>query len=185
MNPSYIKVRLALLPSPKAYARRASAYLATEKLDECLADYDKILELDADNTQYKQKRKQLAKQIDERNEKLKAEMIGKLKEVGNKVLGKFGMSLDNFKNGAGTPRRGWLFDQVREVDCLSQTRHKANHSLGRMGIAGTSSDSSRMILLPLRMFVVRTPSRSCSSPTPHRAATRPPAASAAARRRSP
>lgn len=68
-----------------------------EKLDECLADYDKILELDADNTQYKQKRKQLAKQIDERNEKLKAEMIGKLKEVGNKVLGKFGMSLDNFK----------------------------------------------------------------------------------------
>ena len=88
---------LALLPSPKAYARRASAYLATEKLDECLADYDKILELDADNTQYKQKRKQLAKQIDERNEKLKAEMIGKLKEVGNKVLGKFGMSLDNFK----------------------------------------------------------------------------------------
>lgn len=66
-------------------------------MDECLADYDKILELDPGNSQYTHKRKELAKQIDERNEKLKAEMIGKLKEVGNKVLGKFGMSLDNFK----------------------------------------------------------------------------------------
>lgn len=97
MNPSYVK----------AYIRRSQAYLALEKLDDCLAgtnpcndlnsDYDKILELDPSLSQYESKRKRLAKQIEERNEKLKEEMLGKLKDVGNKILGKFGMSLDNFK----------------------------------------------------------------------------------------
>lgn len=91
----------------KAYVRRSQAYLATEKLDDCLAgtagrsvrsvDYDKILELEPSLTQYAGKRRQLAKRIEERNEKLKEEMLGKLKDVGNKILGKFGMSLDNFK----------------------------------------------------------------------------------------
>lgn len=91
----------------KAYIRRSQAYLETDKLDECLAgwhyerswsvDYDKILELDKSMTVYRSKRQELAKRIDERNEKLKQEMLGKLKEVGNKILGKFGMSVDNFK----------------------------------------------------------------------------------------
>lgn len=108
--------------------------------------------MDADNTQYKQKRKQLAKQIDERNEKLKAEMLGKLKEVGNKVLGKFGMSLDNFKMVQDPATGGYSIKYEKWVVCH---KHKKDHSLGGMGIDGTSSDSSRIILLPLRMFVVR------------------------------
>ncbi|KAK8816603.1 hypothetical protein WA538_002464, partial [Blastocystis sp. DL] len=86
-NPAYVK----------AYIRRSQAYLETEKLDECLADYDKILELDPSLASYRVKRADLAKRIDERNEKLKQEMLGKLKDVGNKILGKFGMSVDNFK----------------------------------------------------------------------------------------
>lgn len=61
------------------------------------ADYDKILELEPSLTSYRVKRADLAKRIDERNEKLKQEMLGKLKDVGNKILGKFGMSVDNFK----------------------------------------------------------------------------------------
>ena len=60
-------------------------------------DYDKILELDSSLGVYRRRRSELAKRIEERNEKLKQEMLGKLKEVGNKILGKFGMSVDNFK----------------------------------------------------------------------------------------
>jgi hypothetical protein len=32
-----------------------------------------------------------------RQDKMKDEMLGKLKELGNSLLGKFGLSLDNFK----------------------------------------------------------------------------------------
>jgi CheY-specific phosphatase CheX len=35
--------------------------------------------------------------VAERQEKMKEEVLGKLKELGNSVLGNFGMSLDNFK----------------------------------------------------------------------------------------
>lgn len=97
MNPSYIKVRSLSSLHPR---RTRGAPLPTSRRRSSTSVWPittRSWNADADNTQYKQKRKQLAKQIDERNEKLKAEMIGKLKEVGNKVLGKFGMSLDNFK----------------------------------------------------------------------------------------
>ena len=65
--------------------------------DDWQVDYDKILELDSSLSVYRRRRAELAKKIEERNEKLKQEMLGKLKEVGNKILGKFGMSVDNFK----------------------------------------------------------------------------------------
>jgi hypothetical protein len=35
--------------------------------------------------------------VAERQEKMKEEVLGKLKDLGNSVLGNFGMSLDNFK----------------------------------------------------------------------------------------
>jgi hypothetical protein len=37
------------------------------------------------------------KVVDERTEKMKAEMLDKLKGFGNTILGKFGMSTDNFQ----------------------------------------------------------------------------------------
>ena len=74
------------------------AFLPKEDSDNQKPDIlDKIIELDPSAAMYQRKRTELAKQIDERKEKLKQEMLGKLKDVGNKILGKFGMSLDNFK----------------------------------------------------------------------------------------
>ena len=92
-----MKVFLTIILILQGYIRRYQSYMKVDKLDDALADLDKVLELSPDAYSYIQKRKELAKKIDERNEKLKEEMIGKLKDVGNKILGKFGMSLDNFK----------------------------------------------------------------------------------------
>ncbi|KAK8792292.1 hypothetical protein WA171_002544 [Blastocystis sp. BT1] len=124
-NPSYVK----------AYIRRSQAYLETDKLDECLADYDKILELDKSMTSYRSKRQELAKRIDERNEKLKQEMLGKLKEVGNKILGKFGMSVDNFKM-VQDPATGGYSIKYEKWLYLLQTQE---FCFGGTGIDGKSS----------------------------------------------
>lgn len=81
----------------KAYLRRAALYEETEKLEEALEDYKKILELDARNKEAISGVNRLPRQIEERNEKLKAEMIDKLKDLGNMVLRPFGLSTNNFK----------------------------------------------------------------------------------------
>lgn len=62
-----------------------------------MQDYQKILELDPSNQQARQEVHLLPDQIKERNEKLKEEMLGKLKELGNMVLKPFGLSTNNFK----------------------------------------------------------------------------------------
>ncbi|CAG9574231.1 unnamed protein product [Danaus chrysippus] len=81
----------------KAYYRRAQSYEATDKLDECLADYKKILELDPSHKEAHAAIIRLPPLIEERNEKLKTEMLGKLKDLGNMILKPFGLSTENFK----------------------------------------------------------------------------------------
>lgn len=61
----------------QAVLRRAELYEKTEKLDEALADYQKTLELDPHVHQARAACLRLPKQIEERNEKLKAEMLGR------------------------------------------------------------------------------------------------------------
>ena len=82
-------------------------------------DYDKILDLDPSLTSYRVKRADLAKRIDERNEKLKQEMLGKLKDVGNKILGKFGMSVDNFKMVKDPATGGYSIRFEKWTVCVS------------------------------------------------------------------
>ncbi|CAF1175978.1 unnamed protein product [Adineta steineri] len=81
----------------KAYARRAESYKQIDKLEDALQDYQKILELDPNNNQARKEVYTLPDQIKERNEKMKEEMLGKLKDLGNMILKPFGLSTNNFK----------------------------------------------------------------------------------------
>lgn len=81
----------------KALLRRAQLYESSEKLDEALADYKRVVELDPSHTESLSACHRLPIQINERNEKLKTEMMGKLKDLGNVILRPFGLSTDNFQ----------------------------------------------------------------------------------------
>ncbi|XP_075715987.1 tetratricopeptide repeat protein 1 [Rhinoderma darwinii] len=87
LNPDYIRALL----------RRAELYEKTDKLDEALADYQSVLEKDLSCRQAKEACMRLPRQIEERNERLKEEMISKLKDLGNLVLKPFGLSTQNFQ----------------------------------------------------------------------------------------
>lgn len=62
----------------KAYLRRAKLYEETEKLDESLEDYKRILTFDVNNSEALKAVHRLPPLIQERNEKLKTEMLGKI-----------------------------------------------------------------------------------------------------------
>jgi len=85
-NPDYMKALL----------RRAQLYEKTDKLDEALEDYTKALERDGSLHVARAACMRLPDQIKERNEKMKEEMLGKLKDLGNMVLRPFGLSTNNF-----------------------------------------------------------------------------------------
>ncbi|GAA5994467.1 uncharacterized protein JCM10292_002082 [Rhodotorula paludigena] len=88
----------------KAIHRRALANEAIGSwgsLSSALEDFNKLAAL-PDNSplladQIKQAQARLPKKIEKQQEKEKEEVVGKLKDLGNMVLGKFGLSTDNFK----------------------------------------------------------------------------------------
>jgi tetratricopeptide (TPR) repeat protein len=96
---------LKLTPTySKALFRRAQAgekIGSYSSLSESLQDYQAVRELD-DITQVTRRECQKAEQrlpaqIKEKGDKEKEEMMGKLKDLGNTLLGKFGLSTDNFQ----------------------------------------------------------------------------------------
>ncbi|KAG4067461.1 hypothetical protein HA402_009698 [Bradysia odoriphaga] len=87
LNPKYTKVVL----------RRAKLYEENDKLDESLEDFKAVLEMDSNCTEARQAIVRLPVKINERNEKLKTEMLGKLKDLGNMILKPFGLSTNNFQ----------------------------------------------------------------------------------------
>ncbi|KAF5749475.1 Tetratricopeptide repeat (TPR)-like superfamily protein [Tripterygium wilfordii] len=87
LNPTYMK----------ALIRRGEAHEKLEHFEEAISDMKKILELDPLNEQARRAIHRLEPLAAEKREKMKEEMIGKLKDLGNSVLGRFGMSIDNFK----------------------------------------------------------------------------------------
>lgn len=87
LNPTYLKALL----------RRAEIYEETDKLDEALKDYQAVLQLDSKHLEANRAIRRLPGKIEERNEKLKAEMFDNLKKLGNMCLNPFGLSTENFK----------------------------------------------------------------------------------------
>ncbi|XP_076958350.1 uncharacterized protein LOC143634055 [Bidens hawaiensis] len=87
LNPTYLK----------ALIRRGEAHEKLENYDEAIPDMKKILELDPSNNQCRRTIFRLEPLAIEKREKMKEEMLGKLKDMGNSILGRFGMSVDNFK----------------------------------------------------------------------------------------
>ncbi|XP_058801778.1 tetratricopeptide repeat protein 1 [Phymastichus coffea] len=81
----------------KAFLRRAHLYEEADKLDEALADYKQVLTFDPAHSESICAIRKLEPIINERNEKLKEEMLGKLKDLGNMILKPFGLSTNNFQ----------------------------------------------------------------------------------------
>lgn len=87
LNPEYVR----------AILRRAELYEKTDKLDEALEDYKTVLEKDPGQHTAREACMRLPQQIHERNEKMKEEMMSKLKDLGNMFLRPFGLSTNNFQ----------------------------------------------------------------------------------------
>ncbi|GAQ87452.1 tetratricopeptide repeat domain-containing protein [Klebsormidium nitens] len=87
LKPDYLKVII----------RRAQAYDKLDKQEEALADWKTVLEKDPANRQASAEIRRLEPIVNGKREKMREEMLGKLKELGNSVLGHFGLSVDNFK----------------------------------------------------------------------------------------
>lgn len=81
----------------KAVVRRAQANEALEKYEDALEDYKRALELDPSQAAARQAVLYLPDKVKEQQEKLKEEMLGKLKDLGNAILKPFGLSTNNFQ----------------------------------------------------------------------------------------
>ena len=81
----------------KARMRRAKAFEELDKLLEALEDWKEIVAKEPENETARKNVRRLEPIVKVRTEKQKEEMMSKLKDMGNSLLGKFGMSLDNFK----------------------------------------------------------------------------------------
>jgi len=91
---------IALFANPKyskALIRRMTAYEKTDRTEEALKDANMAQEIDPKSKDIQNHIQRLQKIENERIEKLKTETMAKLKDLGNSILGNFGMSLDNFK----------------------------------------------------------------------------------------
>ena len=89
----------------KAWVRRSTAHERLGDTESALKDAREALRLEPYNATVRASVLRLQKLEDERMERLKTETLGKLKDLGNSILGNFGLSLDNF-NAQKDPNTG-------------------------------------------------------------------------------
>jgi len=87
LRPDYVRCLL----------RRAALRERADELEGALEDYQKVLALDGGCVAARLACAALPGRINERNERLKTEMMGQLKSLGNMVLKPFGLSTNNFQ----------------------------------------------------------------------------------------
>ncbi|KAJ8281555.1 hypothetical protein COCON_G00040740 [Conger conger] len=121
LNPGYVR----------AILRRAELYEKTDKLDEALEDYKNILEKDPAHHQAREACMRLPGQIQERNEKLKEEMMGKLKDLGNMFLRPFGLSTSNFQVNQDTSSGSYSVNFVQNPNNNNSTNAPCQRSYRR------------------------------------------------------
>jgi len=81
----------------KVLMRRSVCYEKTDNIEGAFQDAKKTLELDPSWPKIRETVARLELQYNAKMERLKEDALGKLKDLGNSILGNFGMSLDNFK----------------------------------------------------------------------------------------
>ena len=89
----------------KAWVRRSTAHERLGDTESALKDAREAFRLEPYNATVRASMLRLQKLEDERLERLKTETLGKLKDLGNSILGNFGLSLDNF-NAQKDPNTG-------------------------------------------------------------------------------
>jgi len=86
-NSNYVKVLI----------RRSQASEKLEKYEDAIADAKTVQELEPTYPKIASHIKRLERVHDQKMEEMKTEAMGKLKELGNSVLGFMGMKMDDFK----------------------------------------------------------------------------------------
>ncbi|KAH0791942.1 Tetratricopeptide repeat protein 1 [Histomonas meleagridis] len=85
-------------PYPRCRLRKYWALRKKGKANDALAELKKAIEEDPSlEASYSVEMKEVQKEADAETEKMKNEALSQLKDLGNKFLGLFGMSTDNFK----------------------------------------------------------------------------------------
>eukprot|EP01006_Ploeotia_vitrea_P066442 TRINITY_DN94980_c0_g1_i1.p1 TRINITY_DN94980_c0_g1~~TRINITY_DN94980_c0_g1_i1.p1 ORF type:complete len:293 (-),score=59.20 TRINITY_DN94980_c0_g1_i1:35-913(-) len=101
LKPDYVKVLQRRATAHQILGdRSAEAGDHTEasgSLSKAMEDWKAVAKLEPTNKEARAAISKLQPQLDAEHEKMKEEMMGKLKDVGNSVLGWFGLSVDNFK----------------------------------------------------------------------------------------
>jgi len=87
LNPTYVKVMM----------RRSKANECLDKMEDALEDAKSAYKAAPTFTKAGREVRRLEILVKNKHEKMKEEVFGKLKDLGNSILGNFGMSMDNFK----------------------------------------------------------------------------------------